>query len=64
MSSTDARRYKRQKERDLKKGKIEKYLTIPTEQDVEQYISNKTKELTMNDPFVKTVTPKVYEEVK
>jgi hypothetical protein len=44
MSSTLARRYKRQKERDLKKGKVEEYLTIPTKEDVEEYILNKKNE--------------------
>jgi len=45
MSSTDARRYKRKRERDLKKGKIEEYLTIPTEQDVQEYINKKSMKL-------------------
>jgi hypothetical protein len=44
MSSTLARRYKRQKERDFKKGKVEEYLTIPTKEDVEEYILNKKNE--------------------
>jgi hypothetical protein len=46
MSSTDARRYKRKMERDIKKGKIEEYLKIPTEQDVEEYIMEKSNKIT------------------
>jgi len=74
MSSTLARRYKRQKERDIRKGKIEEHLTIPTKQDVEEYILNKKKEselglknLGANDFdnidefFTNPVTPKTYE---
>lgn len=63
MSSTDARRYKRKMERDIKKGKVEEYLTIPTEKDVEDYVLNKSKELRM----VETINPlniNLYEEVK
>jgi hypothetical protein len=63
MSSTDARRYKRKRERDIRKGKIEEYLTVPTEKDVEDYVLNKSKELRM----VETINPlniNLYEEVK
>jgi hypothetical protein len=63
MSSTDARRYKRKRERDIRKGKIEEYLKIPTEKDVEDYVLNKSKELRM----VETINPlniNLYEEVK
>jgi hypothetical protein len=41
MSSTLARRYKRQKERDFRKGKTDEYLTIPTKEDVQEYILEK-----------------------
>jgi hypothetical protein len=77
MSSTLNRRYKRQKERDFRKGKIEEYLTIPTEQDVEEYILNKknqNEQLLKNlggndfdnidDFFINPVTPIVYAKVK
>jgi len=63
MSSTDARRYKRKRERDIKKGKVEEYLTIPTEQDVEDYVLNKSKELRV----IETINPvklNLYDEVK
>ena len=63
MSSTDARRYKRKKERDIKKGKIEEYITLPTEQDVEDYVLNKSKELRV----IETINPvnlNLYDEVK
>lgn len=53
MSSTSARRYKRQKERNKLKGKIEEQITIPTKQDVEEYILNKKQEL----KFVETIKP-------
>jgi len=73
MSSTSARRFKRRMEQDKKKGiyKPERELNIPTEQELEEYISNKTKELRMTDPFdnvdeffIKPVTPIIYEQVK
>jgi hypothetical protein len=77
MSSTDARRYKRQKERNLKKGKVEEDVTIPTKQDVEEYILNKKKESeqkykslggndfdNVDDFFINPVTPKMYERNK
>jgi hypothetical protein len=77
MSSTLNRRYKRQKERDFRKGKIEEYLKIPTEQDVEEYILNKknqNEQLLKNlggndfdnidDFFINPVTPIVYAKVK
>jgi hypothetical protein len=53
MSSTSTRRMKRKKEQDIKKGiyKPERELNIPTEQELEEYISNKSKELRMNDKF-------------
>jgi len=66
MSSTFNRRMKRKKEQDKKKGIYvqERELNIPTEQELEEYISNKSKELRMTDPFdnmdeffVKPVTP-------
>lgn len=41
MSSTLNRRYKRQKERDFRKGKTDEYLTIPTKEDVQEYILEK-----------------------
>ena len=77
MSSTLNRRYKRQKERDIKKGKIEEHLRIPTKQDVEEYILNKKKENeqilknlggndfdNIDDFFINPVTPKMYERNK
>ena len=77
MSSTLNRRYNRQKERDFRKGKIEEYLKIPTEQDVEEYILNKknqNEQLLKNlggndfdnidDFFINPVTPIVYAKVK
>tara|TARA_R110000868_G_scaffold187018_2_gene429541 strand:+ start:293 stop:526 length:234 start_codon:yes stop_codon:yes gene_type:complete len=77
MSSTANRRFKRQKERDFKKGKIEEYLKIPTEQDVEEYILDKKKENeqllknlggndfdNIDDFFINPVTPIVYAKVK
>jgi hypothetical protein len=44
---------KRKKEQDKKKGIYvqERELNIPTEQELEEYISNKSKELRMNDQF-------------
>jgi len=72
MSSTGTRRMKRKKEQDIKKGiyKPERELNIPTEQELEEYISNKSKELRMNDPFdnvdeffINPITP-TYEQVK
>jgi hypothetical protein len=59
MSSTATRRFKRKVERDKKKGKAMTYtnpygeteLNIPSREEVEEYISNKTKELRMTDPF-------------
>lgn len=66
MSSTFNRRMKRKKEQDIKKGiyKPEMELNIPTEQELNEYISNKSKELRMTDHFdnmdeffVKPVTP-------
>ena len=56
MSSTLNRRYKRQKERDIKKGKIEEHLRIPTEKDVQEYINNKSKELSIENSFSKIKT--------
>ena len=77
MSSTSARRYKRQKERNKLKGKIEEQITIPTKQDVEEYILNKknqNEQLLKNlggndfdnidDFFINPVTPIVYAKVK
>ena len=77
MSSTATRRYKRQKERDFRKGKIEEYLKIPTEQDVEEYILNKKNENeqllknlggndfdNIDDFFINPVTPIVNAKVK
>ena len=66
MSSTFNRRMKRKKEQDKKNGVFvqERELNIPTEQELEQYITNKTRELRLTDPFdnmdeffVKPVTP-------
>ena len=53
MSSTSMRRMKRKMEQDIRKGiyKKEPSLNIPTEEEVQEYISNKTKELRMTDPF-------------
>jgi hypothetical protein len=47
------RRMKRKMEQDIRKGiyKKEPSLNIPTEEEVQEYISNKTKELRMTDPF-------------
>lgn len=77
MSSTLTRRYKRQKERDFRKGKIEEHLTIPTKEDVEEYILNKKKENeqilknigennfdNLDEFFINPVTPKMYERNK
>jgi len=77
MSSTLTRRYKRQKERDFRKGKIEEHLTIPTKEDVEEYILNKKKENeqifkkiegddfdNLDEFFINPVTPKIYEPSK
>ena len=77
MSSTLNRRYKRQKERDFRKGKIEEYLTIPTKQDVEEYILDKKKENeqilknigrddfdNLDEFFINPVTPNEYAKVK
>jgi len=53
-------------ERDKKKGIYipQRELNIPTEQEMEEYISNKSKELRINDSFdnmdeffIKPVTP-------
>jgi hypothetical protein len=49
MSSTDARRAKRKRERDIKKGLIEEMLVLPTEKDVEEYVLNKSKELRVTE---------------
>ena len=70
MSSTAARRFKRQKERDIRKGKVEQYYKIPTKEDVEEYIlekkneaDNRLKDLGDNDFdnldefFINPVTP-------
>jgi hypothetical protein len=66
MSSTDQRRWRRKMERDKKKGIYipQRELNIPTEQEMEEYISNKSKELRINDSFdnmdeffIKPVTP-------
>ena len=79
MSSTATRRFKRKIDRDKKKGKAvtytnpfaERELNIPSEEEVQEYISNKTKELRMTDPFdnmdeffVKPVTPSIYDQIK
>ena len=73
MSSTAARRFKRRIEQDKKKGiyKPERELNIPTLDEVQEYISNKSKELRMTDPFdnmdeffVKPVTPVTYGQIK
>lgn len=55
MSSTATRRMKRKINRDKKKGiyKPERELNIPSEQELEEYISNKSKELRMNNEQVK-----------
>ena len=69
MSSTSMRRMKRKMEQDIRKGiyKKEPSLNIPTEEEVQEYISNKTKELRMTDPFdnmdeffIKPITPSTY----
>ena len=66
MSSTFNRRYKRKKEKDKKNGVFvqERELNIPSPEEIQEYISNKSKELRMTDPFdnmdeffVKPVTP-------
>jgi hypothetical protein len=57
MSSTAARRTKRRIERDKKKGIYvepanpwgEPELDLPTPQEVEEYVMNKSKELRMNN---------------
>jgi hypothetical protein len=53
MSSTSNRRFRRKIEQDKKKGiyKPEPSLNIPTLDEVQEYISNKSKELRMTDPF-------------
>jgi hypothetical protein len=47
MSSSANRRYRRKMERDVKKHMKTKqrYLDVPTEQDVQDYINTKLKEL-------------------
>ena len=69
MSSTSNRRFRRKIEQDKKKGiyKPEPSLNIPTLDEVQEYISNKSKELRMTDPFdntdeffIKPVTPSTY----
>jgi hypothetical protein len=47
MSSSPARRFRRKMERDVKKHIKTKqtYLDVPTEQDIQDYINNKLKEL-------------------
>ena len=69
MSSTSNRRFRRKIEQDKKKGiyKLEPSLNIPSEEEVQEYISNKTKELRMTDPFdnmdeffIKPITPSTY----
>ena len=51
MSSSQARRFKRKMEQDIKKGhkKANNHLAIPTEQDVQEYIDNKVKQM-KNEP--------------
>ena len=53
MSSTATRRFKRKKEKDKKNGVYvqERELNLPTPEEVQEYISNKSKELRMTDPF-------------
>lgn len=64
MSSTASRRTRRRIERDKKKGIVEELLTIPTEKDVEEYITNKSKELRITDSFDNMdeffITPQIY----
>jgi len=59
---------KRKKQQDIKKGiyKPEMELNVPSLDEVQEYISNKTKELRMTDPFdnmdeffIKPVTPSI-----
>ena len=79
MSSTATRRFKRKIDRDKKKGKLvtytnpygERELNLPSEEDVQEYISNKTKELRMTDPFdnvdeffINPITPSMYDKIK
>ena len=77
MSSTAARRFKRQKERDIRKGKVEQYYKIPTKEDVEEYILNKKNEKeqllknlggnnfnNMDDFFINSIKPMMYERNK
>jgi hypothetical protein len=47
MSSSANRRFRRKMERDVKKHnkKQGRYLNVPTEQDVQDYINTKLKEL-------------------
>jgi hypothetical protein len=47
MSSSANRRFRRKMERDVKKHIKTKqtYLDVPTEQDIQDYINNKLKEL-------------------
>jgi hypothetical protein len=47
MSSSAGRRFRRKMERDVKKHMKTKqrYLDVPTEQDIQEYINNKLKEL-------------------
>lgn len=47
MSSSANRRFRRKMERDVKKHMKTKqtYLDVPTEQDIQDYINNKLKEL-------------------
>ena len=53
MSSTFNRRMKRKKEQDKKKGIYvqERELNLPSIEEVQEYITNKSKELRMTDPF-------------
>ena len=53
MSSTFNRRMKRKKEQDKNNGVFvqERELNIPTQNELEEYILNKTRELRMQDRF-------------
>jgi hypothetical protein len=51
MSSSATRRFRRKMERDVKKHMKSKgtYLNVPTEQDVQDYINTKLKELKIEE---------------
>ena len=53
MSSTFNRRMKRQSDKNKKLGIVpkERELNIPTQNELEEYILNKTRELRMQDRF-------------